>query len=92
VLFARSLEQAPAVLLLSDPTRGVDVRAKAQIHALIAALAADRIAVCLTCSGIDEVLAVTHRVVCMREGGIVAEGPRSLFDEARALAVVSSGA
>jgi ABC-type sugar transport system ATPase subunit len=92
VLFARSLEQAPAVLLLSDPTRGVDVRAKAQIHALIAALAADGIAVCLTCSGIDEVLAVAHRVVCMREGRIVTEGPRSVFDEAKALAVVSSTA
>jgi ABC-type sugar transport system ATPase subunit len=92
VLFARSLEQAPAVLLLSDPTRGVDVRAKAQIHALIAGLAAEGMAVCLTCSGIDEVLAVAQRVICMREGRIVADGTRQIFDQATALALVSSAA
>jgi ABC-type sugar transport system ATPase subunit len=92
VLFARSLEQAPAVLLLSDPTRGVDVRAKSDIHKLIETLAADGIAVCLACSGIDEVLALAQRIVCMRAGRIVADGPRGTFDEARALAIVSSGA
>lgn len=91
VLFARSLEQGPAVLLLSDPTRGVDVRAKSEIHRLIESLAADGIAVCLTCSGIDEVLALARRIVCMRAGCIVGEGPRAAFDEARALALVSSG-
>jgi ABC-type sugar transport system ATPase subunit len=92
VLFARSLEQAPAVLLLSDPTRGVDVRAKSDIHKLIETLAADGIAVCLACSGIDEVLALAQRIVCMRAGRIVADGPRGTFDEARVLAIVSSGA
>jgi ABC-type sugar transport system ATPase subunit len=91
VLFARSLEQGPAVLLLSDPTRGVDVRAKSEIHRLIETLAANGIAVCLTCSGIDEVLALAQRILCMRAGRIVAEGPRAEFDEARALALVSSG-
>ncbi|HWA80986.1 MAG TPA: sugar ABC transporter ATP-binding protein [Acetobacteraceae bacterium] len=90
VLFARSLEQKPAILLLSDPTRGVDVRAKSEIHRLIEALAADGIAVCLSCSGVDEVLALARRIVCMRAGRIVADGPREEFDEARALALVSS--
>ena len=92
VLLARSVEQGPTVLLLSDPTRGVDVRAKAGIHALVTALAANGMAVCLTCSGIDEVLTLAHRVVCMREGRVVAEGPRAGFDDARALAVVSAPA
>lgn len=90
VLFGRSLEQAPVVLLLSDPTRGVDVRAKSEIHKLIENLATDGIAVCLTCSGIDEVLAIAQRIVCMRARRIVADGPRGMFDEARALAIVSS--
>jgi ABC-type sugar transport system ATPase subunit len=90
VLFARSLEQLPAVLLLSDPTRGVDVRAKNDIHRLIEALAADGVAVCLNCSDIEEVFAVAQRIVCMRAGRIVADGPRETFDEARALAMVSS--
>jgi ABC-type sugar transport system ATPase subunit len=92
VLFARSLEQAPAVLLLSDPTRGVDVRAKSDIHKLIETLAADGIAVCFACSGIDEVLALAQRIVCMHAGRIVADGPRGTFDEARVLAIVSSEA
>ncbi len=91
VLFARSIAQAPAALLLSDPTRGVDVRAKAEIHALIAALAGSGLAICLTCSGIDEVLAIAHRILCMREGRIVAQGQRAEFDEARVLAFVSAG-
>jgi rhamnose transport system ATP-binding protein len=92
VLFARLLEQVPAVLLLSDPTRSVDVRSKSEIHRLIETLAADGIAVCFNCSGIDEVLAVAQRIVCMRAGRIVADGPRGTFDEARSLVMVSSGA
>jgi rhamnose transport system ATP-binding protein len=76
--------------LLSDPTRGVDVRAKNEIHKLIETRAADGIAVCLNSSGIDEVLAVAQRIVCMRAGRIVADGPRETFDKARALAMVSS--
>ena len=92
VLFARGVAQTPLVLLLSDPTRGVDVRAKAEIHALIASLAEAGIAICVTCSGIDEVLAIAHRIICMRDGRIVAEGQRVAFDEARALASISAGA
>lgn len=92
VLFARALAQDPAVLLLSDPTRGVDVRAKAAIYKLIADLAARGMAVCVASSDIEEALSFAHRIVCMRGGRIVAAGPRKEFSAARVMGAISAGA
>jgi rhamnose transport system ATP-binding protein len=72
-LFAKWLVQTPRVLLADEPTRGVDVGAKRQIHDLIAHLAANGLAVLLISSELEEVLALAHRVLVMRRGAIVAE-------------------
>jgi len=90
VLLARSLEARPRVLLLNDFTRGVDVKAKAGIHALVRKLAGAGISVCVTSSDLEELLGVADRIVCMSLGGIVADAPSSHFDKLSLLALAST--
>jgi simple sugar transport system ATP-binding protein/ribose transport system ATP-binding protein len=73
VLFARWLFRNPRVLILDEPTRGVDVAARAAIHRLINDLAAEGTAVLLISSEIEEVLGLAHRVLVMRRGSITRE-------------------
>jgi ABC-type sugar transport system ATPase subunit len=73
VLFARCLACEPRVLLVDEPTRGVDVGAKKAIYELIAGLAADGMAVLVVSSELEEVLGLAHRVLVMRRGRIAAE-------------------
>jgi ABC-type sugar transport system ATPase subunit len=73
VLFARWLFRNPRVLILDEPTRGVDVAARAAIHRLINDLAAEGTAVLLISSEIEEVLGLAHRVLVMRLGSITRE-------------------
>jgi rhamnose transport system ATP-binding protein len=73
VLFAKWLAAEPRVLIADEPTRGIDVGAKQQIHGLIAELAASGMAVLLISSEIEEVLGLAHRVLVMRRGRIVQE-------------------
>ncbi len=75
-LFAKWLLRSPRVLLVDEPTRGVDIAAKTQIHRLITGLAADGMAVVLVSSEIDELLALSHRVIVLRHGRTVGEFPR----------------
>jgi ABC-type sugar transport system ATPase subunit len=73
VLFARWLFRSPHVLILDEPTRGVDVAARAAIHRLINNLAADGAAVLMISSEIEEVLGLAHRVLVIRRGSITRE-------------------
>jgi ABC-type sugar transport system ATPase subunit len=73
VLFARWLFRSPRVLILDEPTRGVDVAARAAIHRLINNLAENGTAVLLISSEIEEVLGLAHRVLVMRRGSITRE-------------------
>jgi ABC-type sugar transport system ATPase subunit len=68
VVFAKWLELQPTVLLLDDPTRGVDVGTKAEMHDLIRAEAASGAAVVLASTDIDELVAVCDRVVVFFQG------------------------
>jgi len=90
VLLGRSLEARPSVLLLNDFTRGVDVSAKVAIHQLIRSLADDGMAVCVTSSDLEELLGIADRIVCMRNGRIVADRPGAEFNKHSLLATVSS--
>jgi ABC-type sugar transport system ATPase subunit len=76
IVLARWLAANAKVLILDEPTRGVDVGAKAEIHGLIHDLAARGAAVLLISSELPEVIALSHRVLVMRQGQIVAEVPR----------------
>jgi simple sugar transport system ATP-binding protein/ribose transport system ATP-binding protein len=73
VLFAKWLFERPRVLILDEPTRGVDVGAKRAIYELIASLAADGLPILLISSELEEILGLAHRVLVMRRGTIVAE-------------------
>jgi len=73
LLFARWLLRNPRVLILDEPTRGVDVAARAAIHRLINNLAAEGTAVLMISSEIEEVLGLAHRVLVMRRGSITRE-------------------
>jgi rhamnose transport system ATP-binding protein len=73
VLFAKWLAIEPRVLIADEPTRGIDVAAKREIHGLIADLAAGGMGVLLISSEIDEVLGLAHRVLVMRGGRVVEE-------------------
>jgi inositol transport system ATP-binding protein len=73
VVLARTLLSAPEVLLLDEPTRGIDVAAKAEVHALVKQLAAAGKAVLLVSSELPELLSLSHRILVLREGQIIAE-------------------
>ncbi len=72
VALARSLATEPKVLILDEPTQGVDVGAKAEIHGLVADLAARGLAVLMISSELPEILGMSDRVAVMCEGTIVA--------------------
>ena len=67
-MLAKWLDTKPSVLILDEPTRGIDVGAKADVHALIGQLARAGVAVILISSDLPEVLAMSDRVLVMREG------------------------
>lgn len=73
ILFAKWLRLRPKVFLLDEPTQGVDVGAKAQLHHQLVRAAADGTAVILSSSDVDELVAVCHRVLVLRGGRIVAD-------------------
>lgn len=75
VALARWLATQPKVLILDEPTQGVDVGAKGEIHRLIGELAESGLAVLLISSDLPEVLALSDRLLVMREGTVVAELP-----------------
>jgi ribose transport system ATP-binding protein len=91
VVLARWLLQGCTVLLLDEPTRGVDVGARSEIYALIHRLAAEGAAIVLVSSEVPEVLGLAHRVLVVREGRVVHEAPADELDEGRVLDLVMEG-
>jgi ribose transport system ATP-binding protein len=91
VLLARWLVHGCRVLLLDEPTRGVDVGARAEIYGLVADLAAHGAAVVVVSSDIPEVIGLADRVLVISEGRVVHEGPASAIDEHRVLDLVMEG-
>ena len=77
VILARWLSEQIRVILLDEPTRGIDVGAKSEIYSIIHELANAGIAVVVVSSELPEVLGVCDRICIMREGAIVADIPRS---------------
>lgn len=73
VLLARWLAMRPKVLLLDEPTRGIDVGAKAEVQRLIDELAEDGLGVLLISSDLEELIEGSDRVVVLRDGAVVAE-------------------
>lgn len=73
VVIAKWLATKPRVIILDEPTKGIDIGSKAAVHAFMAELAAEGLAIIMVSSEIPEVLGMSDRVIVMREGRIVAE-------------------
>jgi rhamnose transport system ATP-binding protein len=73
LLFARALLIDPGVLIADEPTRGIDVGAKRDIYEVLVRLASDGMAILLISNELEEILGLTHRVLVMRAGRLVAE-------------------
>jgi ribose transport system ATP-binding protein len=80
VVIARWLTGDVQVLLLDEPTRGVDVGARSEIYRIITDLAAEGMAVVMASSDMPEVLGLSHRALVMRAGAVAAELDRDQLD------------
>src|SRR5262249_61466413 len=80
-IIARWLLITPKLLLLDEPTRGIDVGAKAEIYNLIRRLVAGGMAIIMTSSELPELLTVADRIVVLCEGRKTAELPRAVATE-----------
>ncbi|HEY7596257.1 MAG TPA: sugar ABC transporter ATP-binding protein [Actinophytocola sp.] len=89
VLLARLLCTQPKVLLLDEPTRGIDVGAKAEVQALVDELAADGLGVVLISSEFDEVIEGSDAIVVLREGKVVARLAGAEVNESALLAALA---
>jgi ribose transport system ATP-binding protein len=91
VVVARWLVGDTDLLLLDEPTRGVDVGARAELYQVIRELAARGVGVLLVSSEVPEVLGLADRVLVMREGRVVHEAPAGELDEDTVLDLVMAG-
>jgi rhamnose transport system ATP-binding protein len=89
VVLSKWLATEPRILILDEPTRGVDVGTKADVHRLISRLAADGLAILLISSDLPEILAMSDRIVVMREGRSVAEISRAQATQERVIAAAA---
>jgi rhamnose transport system ATP-binding protein len=85
VVLAKWLAAEPRILILDEPTHGVDVGTKADVHRTISHLAAQGLTILLISSELPEVLGMSDRVLVMREGRLVAEFPRAEATEERVI-------
>ena len=77
IVLGKWLANNPKLLILDEPTRGIDVGAKAEIHRLMSQLAGEGVAILMISSELPEVLGMSDRVLVMREGRLVAEFDRA---------------
>jgi ABC-type sugar transport system ATPase subunit len=89
VVLAKWLAAHPSILILDEPTRGVDVGAKAEIHALIGDLAKNGTAILVISSELPEVLTLSDRILVLREGRLVGELSRAAANQERLLRLMA---
>ena len=89
VVLAKWLATNPSVLIVDEPTRGIDVGTKAEVHRLLSSLAAEGVAVLMISSDLPEILGMADRVLVMHEGRIAAEIPRAQATEQSVMAAAT---
>ena len=89
VVIGRSLMPEPKILILDEPTRGIDVVAKAEVHSSIDRLSHEGIAVLLISSELPEILGMSDRILVMRAGSVVGEFLRTSATEERLVALAA---
>jgi ABC-type sugar transport system ATPase subunit len=90
VLLARWLSMTPDILIFDEPTKGVDIGAKFDIHATIAELARAGKAILIVSSDLQELLHVSHRMMIMRKGRIVGAFQREDYDSVKIISLAAS--
>ena len=91
MLLARWLAMGSKLLILDEPTRGIDVGAKAEIQRIIKQLAEDGLGVLMISSELEEIIEGSDRVFVLREGRSVAELPHGEASEAAVMAAMAHG-
>jgi len=91
VVLARWLALEPKILIVDEPTRGIDVAAKAEVHQLLDRMARAGIAIVAISSELPEVLAIADRIVVMREGRVVGETGREGASEESLMQMMTLG-
>jgi ribose transport system ATP-binding protein len=81
IVIAKCLATNPKVLILDEPTRGIDINAKNEIYKLIAELAASGLGIIMVSSELPEIMAISDRILVMAEGRITAEFEASAATE-----------
>ncbi|MEU6410337.1 sugar ABC transporter ATP-binding protein [Microbispora sp. NPDC046933] len=92
VVLGKWLSTRPRVLIVDEPTRGIDVGTKAEVHRLLSELAADGMAVLMISSDLPEVLGMADRVLVMQEGRLTADIPRDRATEESVMAAATGRA
>jgi simple sugar transport system ATP-binding protein len=90
-LLARWLITEPRLLILDEPTRGIDIGAKAQIQKLVAELAGDGMAVVFISAELEEVLRLSDRVAVLKDRHKIAELPRAEASVGQVMELIASG-
>ena len=91
VVYGKWLARGPRLLILDEPTRGVDVGAKAEIYSLIDELAGQGVAVWMITSDMEELLGMSDRVVVMHEGKVAGELARDRLTEEAVMRLATGG-
>jgi rhamnose transport system ATP-binding protein len=89
VVLAKWLGRKPAVLIVDEPTRGIDVATKAEVHRLLSQLAREGVAVLMISSELPEVLRIGDRILVMREGRLAAEYSRAEASEEKIMSAAT---
>ena len=89
IVLGKWLSMSPRLIILDEPTRGIDVGAKAEIYAIMRELADGGVAVLMVSSDMEEVIGVSDRVIVMHEGGIGGELARGDLTEANVLTLAT---
>jgi len=92
LVLAKWLARSPSVLIVDEPTRGIDVATKAEVHRLLSDLAGQGVAVLMISSELPEVLGMADRVLVMHEGRLRAELPRDQATEERVMFAATGSA
>ena len=90
IVIAKWVARNPKVLIVDEPTRGIDIGAKAEVHALLARLASQGIGIIVISSDLLEVLAVSDRILIVREGQLNGEMTREQATQERVMAAATA--
>jgi ABC-type sugar transport system ATPase subunit len=90
VVIAKWLANEPSILILDEPTRGIDVGAKKEIHKLMSELAQQGVAIIMVSSELPEIIGMSDRIIVMHEGRIKGEFPHRHVTQEQIMQMVVS--